>query len=483
MVAGKYGGSVSKTGQIACFYVTRRTSRFFSFIKTYNPGMKTFFSVFLLCLSTLSLGQKPHVLYVRLQDARTQGDITGAKVTLEGMDIPPITAKYDKRGRVYYFEKRPEHYTTVMVRHDKYNEKGFQALGSFPDSIRFMLYTPYRITSPNLPHYYKEDAQKLVILMNDTLYNIAAKDPDSKEAKRAFVTSYFGKHYPDLEIFEGFGNIFTLNDFAFYVVRKDRKPFARFNDKLVMKMQEDENILMLFGMMLETVSTNATGATRTFFAEDGTPSFLPEHIHYHCDSPDTVPPKADPNESELYLSYAEKNRRGLIRNNIYTLKKKDLDVLYARYTRYGSTEELYDFFDGYDRSDTLHHQCGRYVFQTKNLFPYVEQESSEGARIPYRLISDVMALSYFAIDVHNGAYYFNLDYGYNPALVKVYGGMSPKDYYKSKASIIQPYRKKNAPLYRLNIDASPFGVKDMIEYYHDNATTEIVQNIREIQRL
>ncbi len=445
--------------------------------------MKTLFSIFLLSLSTLLLGQKPHVLSVRLQDAHTQGNITGAKVTLEGVDIPPITAKYDKRRSTYYFDKRPQNYTTVMVRHDRYNEKGFQALASFPDSIRFTLYTPYRITSPNLPQYYKEDTQRVMILMNDTLYHIDAKDPDSKEAKRAFVTSYFGKHYPDLEIFEGFGNIFTLNDFAFYVVRKDRKPFARFNDKLVKKMQEDENILMLFGMMLETVSTNATGATRTFFAEDGAPLFLPEHIHYHCDSSEPAPPKADPNESELYLSYAEKKRRGLIRNDIYTLKKKDLDALYVRYKRQEATGALYDFFDGYDRSDTLHHQCGRYVYQTKNLFPYVEQESPEGARIPYRLISDVMALSYLTIDIQNGTYYFNLDYGYNPALVKVYGGRSPKDHYRSKASIIQPFRKKNTPLYRLNIDASPFGVKDMIEYYHDNASTEIVQNIREIQRL
>jgi hypothetical protein len=443
--------------------------------------MRPLFLTLLAFVYGMAAGQKSHhILTVYLEDAVTHENIKDAQVTLEGFEIPAIKAKYDKIGHFYYFDIRPESYTTVMVRHKKYNEKGFQELDHFPEKISFKLYTPYRIKAADDPNYYKEDSGRLAVIMNDTLYNTQAKCPDITDGQLCFVKSYFEKYYPELEIYSGYGNVFTLNDFVFYVMRKDRKPFGRFNDVLVNKMQQDDNILMLFGMMPETELTDSAGTTKTFFSETGQPRFIPEHIRYkNCDTTGFRSPKVDCSDSGLYLSYKNKYEKGLLQNGIYSLKKKELKTLYDDYRKRETAGSLYDFYDRYDHSDTIIYHCGNEVPRGTG-FPYTEKETEGFRRLPYIIVSDALELSHVNYTIKNEKPAIELDYGHNINLARKYNGSILNDYYKSKAAIVKSVNKKNSRVYRLNIHASPFGIMDMIEYYREEKKIKVFQNIRKI---
>ncbi|HLN96346.1 MAG TPA: hypothetical protein VK183_12000 [Flavobacterium sp.] len=444
--------------------------------------MKCCLSFLLLSFYALSFAQS-HVLVVYLNDAVSQQPVEGARVTLEGRGVKPLTAQYDPKQKAYFFFNKPANYTTVMVRHPHYNEKGFQQLQEFPKTLHFRLHTPYRVTSPDIGASYQEDRHRLAVIMGDTLYNAAASDPTSTTVERDFVTSYFGKRYPELEVVQvpGFANVFSLNAYVFYVTRKDRQPFARFNDTIIGKLQEDENILMLMGMALETTLKAADGTTKIFFSETGQPLFLPEHIRYHGDvtQPDSFP--SDLHGRELYLSFAEKQRKGLIQEGVYTLKKSERDTLYARHQRRVAAGGLYEFYDQFDRSDTLHHNRGHYVFQTADYFPYTEAET-DIERWPYLLISDAMALSYYVFEPQDNALHITLDYGYSPQLNSRYN-MTAENYYRSKTDLLKRIVRKNATVYRLHLQASPFGIQDMLEYYNEQANMKLVQNIQSLRRI
>lgn len=79
---------------------------------------------------------------VYVSDVATGENISNAEVRLEGYEIPPINVRYNKEGQFYYVDKVPKQYTTVMVYHKKYNEKGLQNVGGLPGELHIKLHDP-----------------------------------------------------------------------------------------------------------------------------------------------------------------------------------------------------------------------------------------------------------------------------------------------------------------------------------------------------
>ena len=122
--------------------------------------MKNLTILYFTLLSFCVLAQKKeaYAIKIQLEDAETGKNIDDAKVTLEGFEIPALTAKYDKQEKVYYFDEIPNGYNTIMAYHKKYNEKGFQNIQGLPKELKLSLYAPYRIKIPNDSiNFYKED--------------------------------------------------------------------------------------------------------------------------------------------------------------------------------------------------------------------------------------------------------------------------------------------------------------------------------------
>src|SRR5690606_28456071 len=239
--------------------------------------MKALLYILVLLNTFFALGQKNDaVIKVYLEDAYTGKTITDAKVTLEGFKKSEIIGKYNKEGKFYYFTKIPNGYNTIMAYHKGYNEKGFQNTKGLPKELRLKLYTPYRVKIPNdTINSYFEDSFKLAVLMNDTLLNL--RDNDYSK----IIKSYFKKHYPKLVVHTEESVSFFVNDFSFYVTKKNGKPFKRFNDPIVNKIENDNNILMTLGVLLRTQYYEPkTKSLKTFFTEEGTPVFLPKKIQY-----------------------------------------------------------------------------------------------------------------------------------------------------------------------------------------------------------
>jgi len=97
--------------------------------------------ILFLFTSFFIFGQKKDCpIKVFLEDAETGKNISDAKVTLEGFEIPAIPCKYDKEIKCYYSDVVPKGYNTVMIYHEKYNEKGFQDVDGLPKKLKIQLY-------------------------------------------------------------------------------------------------------------------------------------------------------------------------------------------------------------------------------------------------------------------------------------------------------------------------------------------------------
>lgn len=445
----------------------------------------------ILCFMLLSVcvfaqTKKKHAIKIYLEDAESGKNIIDAKVTLEGFEIPAITAKYDKEEKAYYFDKIPKGYNTVMSYHEKYNEKGFQNTAGLPKDLKLKLYTPYRVKIPNDSlNYYKEDSSKLIIMMNDTLYR-----SNKRDSYLPFVKTYFKEHYPDLAVYSVEGNIFPLFDFSFYVMKKNNKPFKRFNDPIIKKIEDDKNILLLFGMLLETkIDKPEHDFKKEFFKENGIPNYIPKYIKYvNCDTVDrrfnptktrkivslgknsnkkkVKTPKK--NISDVYLSYREKYKRGLLKNNIYTLNEKELDSLYKIDIEKIKKGVLYEFLE-YQKGDTLidYYGYNNLNFNIKSTFPY-----------PYVFLSNILKIT--GLD-----YPFESNNFTQTVFYKDYEGFDLERNYNSNGDFIEQIQKSDSQkLYKLKANAgSPFGIMDLIEHYNNHLRNKIYQNIEKINKL
>lgn len=435
--------------------------------------MKALLYILVLLNTFFASGQKNNIaIKVYLEDAYTGKNITDAKVTLEGFKKSEIIGKYDKEGKFYYFTKIPNGYNTVMAYHKGYNEKGFQKTTGLQKELRLKLYTPYRVKIPNdTINSYFEDSFKLAVLMNDTLLNLR----DNNYLK--IIESYFKEHYPELIIHTEESFTFFMNDFSFYVTKKTEKPFKRFNDPIVNKIENDNNILMTFGVLLRTQYYEPkTESLKTFFTEEGIPVFLPKKMGYfkgddlyeryivqdedpyfYFESANGIKGIKDTitNVPDLFLSYKQKYKKGLLNNHVYTLNEKEETNLYQYYKDRNNKGYLYNFRIDLDSRDTAYFTYPTTIRDTKE-FPY-------GSHLPYVFASNILKFSFLGMewDSNHSRFTYSIMY-------KTDFGKNPKPDYEKLPELIKEIKINDfSEVFKLrNTNASPFGIMDIIEFYN-----------------
>lgn len=226
-------------------------------------------------------------LKVYLKDAETNKNVKGANVTLEGYEIPVIKAKYEKKGKFYYFDSIPDGYNTVMTYHTKYNEKGYQNKSGLPHEITLALHNPlnvaiefpypidknYRFSKVYTNDYFVEDPFKIAIKIGsinnckcidsiikseflkieiiDVLKNRTDTTLDSNQSVCDALK------YKDLLKFDNVGGLEKIvlkdspnskeceisGDALLFFRKKDGSEFKRFNDPIIKKLRRNNLIV------------------------------------------------------------------------------------------------------------------------------------------------------------------------------------------------------------------------------------------------
>jgi hypothetical protein len=248
--------------------------------------MKKLSILYFTILSFCSFAQKTeeHVIKIYLEDAETGKNIDDAKVTLEGFEIPALTAKYDKQEKVYYFTKIPAGYNTIMAYDKKYNEKGFQNIEGLPKELKLRLYDPLNVSYDFETYIHKntyvEDPYKISVSTRSFLEYNLLKDYINQNIKDLklqveLVNPYWEinkiekipyntsqkEAYPLLNIKENqevktdylfplIGGVSTFfpdrsysnkpKDICFILRKTDGSKFKRFNDPIIKKLKQQK---------------------------------------------------------------------------------------------------------------------------------------------------------------------------------------------------------------------------------------------------
>ena len=391
--------------------------------------------------SFFALGQKKDIaIKIYLENAYSGKEIMDARVTLEGFELPKIIGTYDKKEKFYYFIEIPKGYNTIMAYHENYNEKGFQSLAGLPKKIKLKLFTPYRIKLGN--NYYKEDDKKLIIEFKGDI-------PRTKETSiRKGFENYINNHFTELEIIQS-NNFPNAIDNSILVKKRNNISFKRFNDTAIKKLDKDKNILATYGLMLKTAD-----AERTYFLEDGTPTFLSKHEKY-IDADYAIDLYKNWDKSHymqkqnIRYDKLKEYYDFLTQNNITSspieISKNRKDSLYNNYLQ----EDFYRF-STYKKNDTLLISNTKiYLDLTKNrIFSYIENIdliNRTDIFDPYIIMSS---------SVNN-----------NKNSVDIFVDSDLNLFLKRHREIIEKDAYKNKKIYKFKGSVSPFGTLDLLDYY------------------
>lgn len=399
--------------------------------------MKNLTILYFTLLSFCVLAQKKeaYAIKIQLEDAETGKNIDDAKVTLEGFEIPALTAKYDKQEKVYYFDEIPNGYNTIMAYHKKYNEKGFQNIQGLPKELKLSLYALYRIKIPNDSiNFYKEDNYHIYILFNDAILNTLKTCPDFDSKSLCFAKEYITKFYKNLIVKDelSFGT-WSLN--TIIIEKKNKKKFKRFNDPIIKEITADKNILAIYSILMLTKDEK-----KTYFDQDGTPKYIPKYIKYtHCDTPNFY--------SNTYRDFKEKLKKGLIKNNVYERNKKEIDALSnSDQIRINSGELI----DNFNNRDTI-------VVSCQKLKTITSMPTDQNYLKQYIATSDILNNEFISLIYKNDKFYYQINYDKDDAI----------RYKKDNSFFELKKTNEEIEIYRLkNNIASPLGTMDLIEYYN-----------------
>ena len=239
--------------------------------------MKHLLSIIFILIFSLASGQSTPAIKIYLEDAETGKNICDAKVTLEGFEIPPITGKYDKKEKYYYFTEIPKGYNTIMSYHKKYNEKGYQNIEGLPKELKLKLCDPLNvsydfekyssnkiifdpgkgkyITLKNYKKIYIEDPYKICLLSFWNNHKKILKKIDSLNLKIEPINPYYSNKlpkdyvYPKLDLnktdgwpmIDGYFYGKNRNEMSVPVIffRKiDGSKFKRFNDPILFELRK-----------------------------------------------------------------------------------------------------------------------------------------------------------------------------------------------------------------------------------------------------
>jgi hypothetical protein len=439
------------------------------------------------------INKNKDTLKVYLKDAETDKNIADAKVTLEGFEIPEIKGKYHKQGKYYYFTEIPQGYNTIMTYHKKYNEKGFQDTKGLPKELNLKLFTPYRVKlSGDSINCYKEDNTRLIMYMYDSL-RVFYKDRYYADSLK--ICGYFKIKYPELRIKKIVGYYDNINNIIeIEIHKKNKKAFKRFNDPIIYSLEKNYDVLLICGVYLHTVVKTYHGI-KTFLNKDGTPNYLNKYIKTNLlgktpeeyiklvneenegrlnmnklkygypklkiEKPKIIK-KPKQNYNNMHLSFEEQHKKGLIKNGVYTLNKKELDSLYKLERKKYKKGKPY-VFKQEQYNDTLF---------LPNLNS-IGMLTAEDININYSLQPNRLRLYYDTRYFNNGTEEIvtNLNLGFNYKILTTYynGNFYQQNKHYFGKKIIDIIKKKKSIFYKLsNNNASPLGISDMIYHLREN---------------
>jgi hypothetical protein len=248
----------------------------------------------LMIVSHLALGNvSASVIKVYVSDFESGKIIRNAVVNLEGYELPPIKAKYDKSKKCYYFDSVPSGYNTIMAFHQHYNEKGFQNNYKLPDDIYLRLsykenvrYSFYPGTNDEKQNIYVEDPYKIALNVFSSDCTRAIKLIDSLSLEHSLdietVNPYnaYNEYRYDCPSYhksmqyptpEGIGS-YELNDspelISIFIRRKDGNKFKRYNDPIIKKLRDCNVMVMSIIYIKFFVSENAIYKKRLSYKSD-----------------------------------------------------------------------------------------------------------------------------------------------------------------------------------------------------------------------
>lgn len=407
--------------------------------------------IFFLLNSFIVIGQKSNIaIKVFLEDAYTGKNVKDAKVTLEGFEIPEIVGKYNKKGKFYYFTEIPEGYNTVMVYHEKYNEKGFQDTVGLPKELRLNLYCPYRVRIPSDSlNFYKEDPTKIIVVFNDQKIEQASKYEEFND--KSFLCSvkkYLSKNYPELK-FKSELSLSSLSYTGILVERVNQKKFKRFNDPIIRRIQDDKNILVFYGLLLKTKVIDSNSNTgREYFSSEGKPLYRAKYLRYinfDTINRNSISYKGRSEYKGLNLDYRKKYLKGLLVNDVYKYTKREIDSMYAADRMAMSKGNLFDFDE---TKDTV----------SVNMYSLISNMPTlEINFLPYKAISNLLDYDSLEKDYRNGI----IEYSFHYSKYKI------QNYENANNRVEAKKNSSGSIIYKLkNNLSSPFGMLDLIEFYN-----------------
>ena len=409
----------------------------------------------LFCLiGSLVFSQKgSHALVVYVNDAESGLNVKDANVTLEGFELQPISGKYSKKDKFYYFDAVPRRYNTVMAYHDKYNEKGFQDLRRLPQTLTLKLYTPYRVKIPgDTANFYTEDASKLILVFDDPNMTPVSDCKDfGNNSMLCSANEYVRENYPEVIVKRETG-FFALDYGGVLIEKAGGRKFKRFNDPVIKRMESDKIILVFFGLLLKT-KTEATkeAPAKAYFSETGTPLYLPRYLRYvNFDTIDRAKKSIGGKSRNKYRGvnsdYRRKYFKGLLDNDLYRYPDRELDSLYAIDDEKKRSSGLFGF-EPYPK-DTI---C-------VNMYSRVSDMPSDSIKIlPYKLIANLPEFYSLYLNNQRG----RLAYSF------YYSGETIQKYERVTERLEAAKTRSGSTVYRFKGSlASPYGMIDLTEYYN-----------------
>lgn len=450
-----------------------------------NRAVLLLISLFLTKL--LSAQSTVPAIKIYLHDAISGKKIADAKVNLEGFEITSIQGKYNPTENYYYFDSIPKGYTTVMAYHKGYNEKGYQNPNQLPKELKLKLYTLYRVKIPgDTLNFYKEDRNKIAVVFEDII-----SDENS-------FTEYLITNYPKLVLLKAME---ANMRYLFFLTKKNKKDFKRFNDPEIKKLSEDKNIISINSILLKTeINMPKYQIYKEYFYENGKPNYIERYIKYvnhdtldrprynrynkhgninaaiktintdnNSDDTETAPVKP-PKVNDLLLSYKEKYKKRLLHNDVYMLHQNELDSLYA------IAEKRYEQKQFYDYESTSN------VKIVTNFSNYTFMPTDESHYIPYIAVSNIIVLRRKEAPKKDPNVLFSQTFKFvTPEDEKTnFYSRQNLEIFKNNNFNLSDYRGNPSYYKTKQLIASPFGISDVIEITENQSndvTLEIVKYI------
>lgn len=139
--------------------------------------MKYLHSTIFFLIFSLARGQNTPTIKIYLEDAETGKKVNGAKVTLEGIGVSSLKAKFDKQTNTYFFKDIDyDKYNLVYVQHTTKEPQIYKKDRNFPCQINLKMYQKGIRVKEDTIYYSTGSSREDVSTGKDTIMREIEKD-------------------------------------------------------------------------------------------------------------------------------------------------------------------------------------------------------------------------------------------------------------------------------------------------------------------